>query len=332
MDHITNDLLLYAKEFCLRSERDLLQQGNIGYMQAVMSMQDAVEFCQNAIMHEHGIAIEFQDNHKTRYKKINENLSPKKLPLESKMEALNTARGKVKHHASVPSSKDAENHVRFGREFLEQTFQEYFGVTFEMISRVLLITDENVRILFQRSEAMMAQCDYLESLIASKSAFLAAFPSIDLFIGASSIPLSRAAYMRTDPLLRPVIETVTDAVKVITSRIARVEEAIMLSISGINYGRYKNFLAITPVISTYSHYKLRRSIYIREDAVLSKEVAQEAYEFALEAALSWQRLRVLGRQSDELGDMTVKMTMVREEDIEARRPEQEIVPYDDTDL
>jgi hypothetical protein len=108
MKETTSRLLAYAKEFFVGGERELEQNTNMAYMQAVLKFHDAVEYCVRAIIEEHNVNHDRNLDLLPLMKCINQSITTRKLPLASQMDFLNTTRGKIKHHASVPSFDDTQ--------------------------------------------------------------------------------------------------------------------------------------------------------------------------------------------------------------------------------
>lgn len=312
MDKITSDLLIYSKAFCERAEREYQQATSVGFMMAVMNMQDAVEFCQVAIMHENHIPVEQQDNHKTRFKKINTVLAPKSLPLESQMDFLNVTRGKVKHHASVPSDKDTEKCMVYGRDFLEQVFQLYFAVSVMSMSKAILIEDAIIRNLMEEAQRMLDAKDLFEAMVNVKKAFVLAQPSELHFVKSETFhsipflgqPRLNNSFVRVGGdrngsdirILGESIDEIAAALKSTHRRIEFLEKLVASTMMGIDRLRYLQFEQTTPILlwTTPNEWEILWS----DEIELTEATARENFNFAMEMVLLWQEKGVLGKEEN----------------------------------
>jgi hypothetical protein len=180
MNEITTDLLLYAKAFCLKAEEEARRGTLVDQMMAVMHMQDAVEFCLNAIIYDQSISSNIHDNFHTLWKLVNEHFksltNPRTLPFAKQMDFLNTTRGKIKHYASVPSPQDMDRCLIDGRKFLERVFQDYFGAAFSSLSLASMVEEAAIRDHLQKAEQQIEGQEYIEALISIGKAFDLAEP------------------------------------------------------------------------------------------------------------------------------------------------------------
>jgi hypothetical protein len=288
VDKITGDLLVLSKSFCLKAEEEFRQKTHINLMLSVMNMQDAVEFCLSALTNDHGISVTFNDKFGEIRKKINDKLQPRKLPLETQIDFLNNARGKVKHHGSIPSEQDAEKCIIYGRDFLESVFRDCFNVDFDCFSLVSLVTDGKLRSWLEQAEKEIAketEDGYLEALILIKNAYLVASPR-------SEALLNRNGIHRFSGLLHtgeaPSVQTVK-ILQAIVDKIALVEDAILPLLSDVNLQELKYFERITPNYQFYSGAGgWRKVIRWNKNTPLTKTATNEALSFALKTILKWQ--------------------------------------------
>ena len=180
MKETTSKLLAYSKEFFLSGKRELNQDTSMAYMQAVLKFHDAVEFCVRAIIEEYQVNHDRNSDLFTLMKCVNKSIPDKSLPLASQMDFLNTARAKIKHHASVPSIEDTQRCHIHTKDFLEQVTEDYLDTDFLSVSRLLLIKDPIVRQHLEEADKQRNEGDYLEALIEVKKAFYSARPSARL--------------------------------------------------------------------------------------------------------------------------------------------------------
>ena len=283
MKEITLRLLGYAKEFFVAGERDLEQNTNMAYMQAVLKFHDAVEYCVRTIIEEYNVNHDRNADLFSLMKSVNQSIPDKKLPLASQMDFLNATRAKIKHHASIPSVDDSQRCRLNAREFLEQAAKDYLGMDFRSVSRLLLVENPIVRQNLKAANQKRKEGDYLEALILIKKAFYAARPSTRVFLLGE--PLSSLTHDLGDIReLRAPIEKIVD-------KIRKLEERVALSLMGVDVLKSKRFEEITPhFVFTYGSTSI-----LWDDSVLpTEEIVEEAATYVIDIILLWQRMGLVG--------------------------------------
>jgi hypothetical protein len=180
-------LLAYCKEFFVNGERELEQNTNMARMQAVLKFHDSVEYCVRAIIEEYKVNHDRNLDLIPLMKCIERSITDKTLPLLSQMDFLNTTRGKIKHHASVPSAEDAHRCHLYTKDFLERVSKDYLGVDFASVSRLVLIKNARIRSLLENAEKKRRGGDYIGALARVKVAFENARPSDQTFLSKESL-------------------------------------------------------------------------------------------------------------------------------------------------
>jgi len=284
-------LLAYSKEFFDGGERELEQNTNMAYMQAVLKLHDAVEYCVRAIIEEFNVNHDRNLDLMPLMKCINKNITSKTLPFASQIDFLNTTRGKIKHHASVPSLEDVQRCRLYAKDFLDQVTQNYFGMNFFSISRVLLIEDINIRKYLESAETKIKESDYLEALILVKKAFYCARPSNHIFISDDPFfsKFFLTSYLHDIPELEAPIEKIVNKVK-------EIEENVALLMMGIDVLKLERFEEITPHFDFYFNGEC--SIIWNDSIIPTIEIVEEAINYVIDMTLLWQRKGVVGSRPE----------------------------------
>lgn len=290
MKEATSRLLAYSKEFFLSGERELDQNTSIAYMQAVLKFHDAVEYCVRAIVEEYNVSHDRNADLLPLMKSVNKAISKKKLPLVSQIDFLNTTRGKIKHHASVPSFEDTQRCRLHARDFLEQTTADYLGVDFPSVSRLLLVEDLNVRRHLEMADEKRIEGDYLEAMIEAKKAFYLARPSERTFVSKDTF-FSGFHLTRGFRDIRELREPIERMVR----RINELEDNVALLMMGVDVLELRRFEEITPHFTFFGK-NGGCSILWDDSLVLTEEMVREAISYVVDMTLLWERMGVVGNR------------------------------------
>lgn len=291
MKEATSRLLAYSKEFFLSGERELDQNTSIAYMQAVLKFHDAVEYCVRAIVEEYSVSHDRNADLLPLMKSVDKAIPQKKLPLASQMDFLNTTRGKIKHHASVPSFEDTQRCRLHARDFLEKTTADYLGVDFPSVSRLLLVEDLNVRRHLEVADEKRIEGDYLEAMIEAKKAFYLARPSERTFVSKDTF---FSGFFLTSGFRD--IRELREPIEKIANRINELEDDVALLMMGVDVLELRRFEEITPHFAFYANGGC--SISWDDSVVLTGEMVQEAIGYVVDMTLLWQRMGVVGNRPE----------------------------------
>jgi hypothetical protein len=324
MKQTSNNLLVYSRASFLRGVKEHGGHTSFNNMQAVLSLHDAVEFCLRAITEEFDIRLMQNDSLMQLFSVIDKHFEPpnpvRKLPRPTQIRFLDATRGKVKHHASVPSPEDTKQCLLHSTAFLEQVCPDYFEVPFERISLVSLIEDESLRHLLYKAEQRIADQQFLEALVFAKLAYRNGRPSAELFLGREhwtrnsfhfgfrpniTIRASSGSMMRgdhreihidTSGISSAIQEASTRAdatVEVVKSKVERLEQALVHMMIGSDVLAAKRFEEITPRLSFQAGYPVYYWIKGKEATL---QMAQEALTYSTETILRWQDMGALQSQ------------------------------------
>jgi hypothetical protein len=284
-------LLAYSKEFFVAGERELEQNTGLAHMQAVLKFHDAVEYCVRAIVEEHNVNHDRNADLVPLMKCISQSITTKKLPLSSQIDFLNTTRGKIKHHASVPSLEDVQRCHLYARDFLQQVTKEYLNVDFISVSRLLLVEDKSVRCHLEQAEEKVKEGDYLEALIEAKKAFYVARPSNHTFVSKDSF---FSSFFLTSSFRD--IEALREPIGRIVDKVNDLEDSIALLMMGVDVIKLRRFEQITPhfVFSVNGDC----GIYWVESITPTGKMVQEAIGYVIDMTLLWQGKGVIGSRPE----------------------------------
>ena len=258
-------------------------------MQSILKFHDAIEYCVRAIIEENNISHDRNADLLPLMKTVNKDSSEKQLPLLSQMDFLNATRGKIKHHASIPSSEDTQRCEVYARDFLEQVFHSYFGIPFSSINRNILVENQAIRTHLEKAEQEKDSENLLEALIEIKKAFYLARPSDET---VSSKPSHFSSFFLTSkirdiPEIQQPLEKIIDQINVLDNNVALV----MMGIDVIELRRFEH---ITPQFIFFAGGSC--SIRWNDSITPTVELFDEAMNYALDMVLFWQRKGILANR------------------------------------
>ena len=321
MKETTNNLLRYSRATYLRAVEEQKRLFSFNNMQAILGFHDAVEFCLRAITEEFDINLPQNDSVMEIFSVIEKQLGqqqpPRKLPRRTQIRFLDSARGKVKHHASVPSMEDTKECFLHTKLFLEQVSPDYFQVPFEHISLTALVHSVNLRELLYKAEQQIVEKEYVKSLAFSKIAYTKGQPAADLFLGPDnhwrnfrshsvhtpSIPIRASSgfgsrnqqqiYIDTSGISQAIRESTREAQEIVNAVIAKVdrlERAVVHMMIGGDVLAAKRFEEITPHILFRAN---KFDCHWRSGKEATENMAQEALEYSTQMILRWQDMGVI---------------------------------------
>lgn len=267
-------------------------------MQAVLKFHDAIEFCMRAVIDEHTVNHDKNAEFAQLQKSINNHFSPKQqLPLTSQIDFINNARGKIKHHASVPSEEDAKRCQVYARDFVEQVTKEFLAIDFGSISRLILVENEKIRMLLEEAEKQLQGLDYLEALIHIKKAFYVARPSDHVYV--SRDPFFSGFFLTSDLGELVNVTSLKDAITKLADKITDIEDNVVSVMMGIDPIEFKRFEQITPeLVFTVNG---GCNIYWDYSNTPTESMVVEALDYVVSITLMWQAKGVAAYHPDRHG-------------------------------
>src|SRR5690606_30425424 len=95
----------------------------------------------------------------------------KRLPLRQELRNINQQRNLAQHHVVEPHPSALDDCRVFTLQFLARSFLDYFGESFEALSRIDFINDARLKALLARAQESLTLGDIEDSVCASSAAF-----------------------------------------------------------------------------------------------------------------------------------------------------------------
>lgn len=167
--------LLLAKRMYLEACSYAARHDAVSSGLAISMLQDSVELYVWTLIKERGIAAKDQAGFISHIESLQK--ASINVPNAAKLLELNKARVGFKHYGNLPASSETTKFKGYVEEFFRAATQEHFGVAFNALSLVDLVTDANVRGHLKLAEQQIASTAYDEAaaeLAKAKSLLFAA--------------------------------------------------------------------------------------------------------------------------------------------------------------
>lgn len=277
--------LLLAKQLYLHGLEHSYIKGSLNKMISIHNFHNAIEITLRAIFLQYEIRAEKQLNieFEVMLKEIDNfdsfKKSGKRLPYRQELRNLNQLRNMVQHHAVEPETSTMEDWRVFTKRFLIESFKDYFDKSFDNISSLDLIADDNLRKLIEISGKYLANKDIVQCAINAKVAFEYAIQKI-----LNEVPHKNKNYHRLSNF------NINQSKEINANIYESIKETkhflVMLSI-GIELSEYKQIEKLTPKVKLsnngYPHLTQRNKIDSLEDATW-------IYHFTTNCITHWQSL------------------------------------------
>ncbi|PKO04922.1 MAG: hypothetical protein CVU41_14270 [Chloroflexi bacterium HGW-Chloroflexi-3] len=167
------DQLIISKQIFLHGIEHSRKSGQINRMIAIHNIHNSIEIIIRTIL--------YHSDKKYSDKKFDELIGEanvvykdqvgKDFPLIKQMKSLNSQRNMVQHDADDPSENVVEKYSSLTKLFLEEIYQNYFGLDFDEISIINLIENYEIRTLLKLAKENIL-VNKNKSVIFLKRAFL----------------------------------------------------------------------------------------------------------------------------------------------------------------
>ena len=92
------------------------------------------------------------------------------LPLTKEIKCIREMRNLVQH-AMVNPNSDLQIYVKYSFDFFNKILERYFGIDKDILNYTLLIKNKSIAKLLNKSEKLLEEKKYLESIVYSRNAF-----------------------------------------------------------------------------------------------------------------------------------------------------------------
>ena len=137
---------------------------------AINQLQDAVEIFLFALADHLGISFKEKSSFDGYLESISSHTGSA-LPFRQRIIALNKARVNSKHYAIQPDRREVNGFVTVAREFFADTSQTHFGLSFDEISLVDLLSTNEIKKHLSNALLALKEKRYEDALIESRKAF-----------------------------------------------------------------------------------------------------------------------------------------------------------------
>lgn len=142
---------------------------------AINLLQDSLEFFLIAAAEHVNAGVKERQPLEQYVDKIDEQISPEKLPFRPKLIQLNKIRVSAKHFGVRPDANEVKSLILVAREFFEEVARTVFKVDFWTVSLLSLLDDGETKDLLHSAEKAFEAKDYATVLIECRKAFYLEF-------------------------------------------------------------------------------------------------------------------------------------------------------------
>ena len=299
-DKVTFNRLMLSKSLYQHGLEHSMQSSALDKMIAVHNFHNAIEIMLRTIILHCEIRPEKELNitFENMLNEIDKNAETK-LPYRQQIMNLNNLRNLVQHHAVEPQSATMDEWRVYSKDFLVKTFNQYFGISFDELSLIDFIKDENLCSILKEANAKLDEGAWQDSIIQSKVAFIHASKSITKFLPPHfhPSPLSRI------PACRPQIlsEYSKDCKNIIKWQFEQIDKKIeelykgfnekqfysVILSTGVRISDLKKFYEIKPIVNLSINMS---PIAFSNGSCSTEEESQWILDFVLRTIMKWQLL------------------------------------------
>ncbi len=279
--------LLLAKQLYKHGLEHSKYGGALNKMIAVHNFHNAIEIILKAIILHYDIE---SDNHldikfNEMIKAINKHSLFKKkditLSYQREIRNLNLSRNLVQHHGFEPESSSMDSWRVYTRDFLVQTCQDYFTRSFDDLSPVDLIEDDQLKALLRLSSSVLNENNTEKSVILSSIAFRSACTAI-----FGTLPEKDSTYLvlPSDCKIRTNILKVFEKIDEKTSNTLYFAALLSSGIKLVDYKRFRSIALPVDFAMDGTLYYYHKKIYPNIEDTLW------AHDFVVNTIIYWQTL------------------------------------------
>lgn len=227
------------------------------------------------------------------------------LILVESIRRLNNLRVNFKHKGLMPSKDDIEACKVYTKDFLYQSSEHFFGIEFNNVSLIDLISYDSIKESLKMSESCLLKNELTESLVNSAIAFKKLIDIFDSTKRSESfeqlLPIDKKVDLtegmsgyfgnHRDNTLRNDLERLNKNIKIVGSNVLKeldnLKYQFKLVSLGIDYVKYSKFILLTPDIyrqsttGKYVAYDRERNYMVKVD----EYQCQFCIDFVIESTL-----------------------------------------------
>jgi hypothetical protein len=251
---------------------------------AVHHFHNAMEIALKTICSHYSISLDEALGFPKLIEKIDAHPSLKdkdlKLPQRQRLQELNKVRNLAQHNGQPPSDPTLNECRVFGEQALRETCISYFGIDFDQLSLVDLISSQELRRLLKGAQLLAEKERYSRSVVLSYVAFVVASEVISSNLTQDySLPIHLH-----DPYTPSIGQDQKN--EFILSRMRTLERNMVLLQTGIQATDFKKFLNLVPAVEFLAGGDLDHEDL--GDNGPSKDDALWLLEFVVDAIIKWQ--------------------------------------------
>ncbi|NMV40656.1 hypothetical protein [Ralstonia insidiosa] len=288
MDDIVLRRLVLAKEFYENAEKLCTHSDPLSKMMAVHNFHIALEITIKSIILKYEIRsektlnIDFESmlNEVDKHKPFSD--KGIRIPYRQDIRMLNQKRNLVQHHVAEPEKSSMDDWKSISRRFLENTFRDYFELSFHEINRFSFIKDSRLRKLLEEAtrQAAVDELDYASTLLATT--YTASVSSLQEKIPNSS----SALFFTSGDIRRSGLDGLERAFEKVFKRIDELSLFSAILASGVTIEEYRRLQETMPFVHKFIGGRL--SFDKTQRKLFSRSEISWAIEFICGKIIQWQ--------------------------------------------
>jgi hypothetical protein len=217
------------------------------YAASLLTLHDCSEFFLQLAAEHVGVGGSQSVTLMAYWQRINDKLTTGQIAHDAGMRRLNDARAAFKHHGMYPSRLTIETARATVTSFLSDSTPLVFGIEFDSVSMLHLVTCEATRLSLEQAAHQMQNGESLEAVIKCGLAFVHLMDDYGERIrekyGYNARFFSGFQKARGSKL---------DALDKLVDRVSALEEDLRIMSSHLDYRRYRKFrFLVPPIVMTH---------------------------------------------------------------------------------
>lgn len=179
-------VLILAKSLYLHGCDFAKSQDEINRLLAVHAFDNAVEIMLKAIATKKNIQVPSGKKDWGFYDLTDKVAAESQYKIQ--IEGLHEQRNRAQHHADVPDFSAVSKYQGYVGDYIKESLENDFGISFDDLSRAVLIKNEELRKKVKEAENAFTENNYQECLLACQNALsMAVFDISDIFTLAGEL-------------------------------------------------------------------------------------------------------------------------------------------------